>query len=196
MKKSTIIYVVIGFIVLFVWFQFNSLSKMDEGINKQWQQVEVAYQARMDKTKNLLSIVQGAADFEKSTLTEVIEARAAATSIKLSVDDLSEENLKKFQKAQDQFGQSLGRLMAVSESYPTLKAMDGFRDFQAQYEGMENRIATERRRFNDVVGDFNAGIRTFPKNILAGMFGFDKRAYFQASEGAESAPDINSLMKK
>ncbi len=190
MKKSYIIWIAIGAILLFVWSQFNSMSKLDEGINKQWQQVEVAYQARMDKTKGLLSIVKGAADFEKSTLKEVIDARAAATSIKLSVDDLTEENLKKFQKAQDQFGQSLGRLMAVSENYPNLKAMDGFLAFQAQYEGMENRIATERIRFNEVVGDFNAKIRTFPKNILASMFGFEKRAYFQASEGAESAPDI------
>lgn len=190
MKKSYIIWIALGAILLFVWSQFNSLSKLDEGINKQWQQVEVAYQARMDKTKGLLSIVKGAADFEKSTLKEVIDARAAATSIKLSVDDLTEENLKKFQKAQDQFGQSLGRLMAVSENYPNLKAMDGFLAFQAQYEGMENRIATERIRFNDVVGDFNGKIRTFPKNILASIFGFDKRAYFQASEGAESAPDI------
>jgi LemA protein len=190
MKKSYIIWLVIGGLLLFVWSQFNSLSKLDEGINKQWQQVEVAYQARMDKTKGLLSIVSGAADFEKSTLKEVIEARAAATSIKLSVDDLSEENLRKFQKAQDQFGQSLGRLMAVSENYPNLKAMDGFLAFQAQYEGMENRIATERIRFNDVVGDFNAKIRTFPKNLLASIFGFEKRAYFQASEGAENAPEI------
>jgi LemA protein len=190
MKKSYIIWIALGAILLFVWSQFNSMSKLDEGINKQWQQVEVAYQARMDKTKGLLSIVKGAADFEKSTLKEVIDARAAATSIKLSVDDLTEENLKKFQKAQDQFGQSLGRLMAVSENYPNLKAMDGFLAFQAQYEGMENRIATERIRFNEVVGDFNAKIRTFPKNILASMFGFEKRAYFQANEGAESAPDI------
>jgi LemA protein len=190
MKKSYIIWIVIGVVLLFVWSQFNALSKLDEGINKQWQQVEVAYQARVDKTKGLLSIVKGASEFEKSTLTDVIEARAAATSIKLSVDDLSEENLKKFQKAQDQFGQSLGRLMAVSENYPNLKAMDGFLAFQAQYEGMENRIATERIRFNDVVGDFNGKIRTFPKNILANIFGFQKRAYFQASEGAENAPEI------
>lgn len=193
MKKSTIIWIVVGIVLLFVWSQFNSMSKMDEGINKQWQQVEVAYQARMDKTKNLFKIVQSAANFEKGTLKEVIEARSAATKIQINVDDLTEENMAKFQKAQDQFGQSLGRLMAISENYPDLKAVQGFRDFQAQYEGMENRIATERVRFNEVVGDFNAGIRTFPKNLLAGMFGFAKRAYFKSSEGSENAPDIEVM---
>jgi LemA protein len=193
MKKSTIIWIVVGAVVLFIWSQFNSMSKMDEGINKQWQQVEVAYQARMDKTKNLFKIVQSAANFEKGTLKEVIEARSAATKIQINVDELTEENMAKFQKAQDQFGQSLGRLMAISENYPDLKAVQGFRDFQAQYEGMENRIATERVRFNEVVGDFNAGIRTFPKNLLAGIFGFTKRAYFKSAEGSELAPEIEVM---
>ncbi|MCK6649444.1 MAG: LemA family protein [Bacteroidia bacterium] len=172
---------------------YNSMVTKDEGVTAQWQQVEVAYQARMDKTKNLFEIVQGAADFEKGTLKEVMEARSAATQIKLSVDDLTEENLAKFQKAQDAFGSSLGRLMAVAENYPQLQAVGAFRDFQAQYEGMENRIATERRRFNEVAQDYNTYIRRFPRNIWAGMFGFDKRAYFQASEGAENAPDIKSM---
>jgi LemA protein len=193
MKRSNILMIVGGAILLFVWSAYNSMAKSDEKINEQWQQVEVAYQARMDKTKNLLAIVQKAADFESGTLKEVIEARSKATQITLSVDDLSEENLRKFQKAQDAFGQSLGRLMAISENYPSLKSVDGFRDFQAQYEGMENRISTERRRFNEVVGSFNASIRTFPRNIFAGMFGFVKRAYFQSTEGAEVAPDISEM---
>lgn len=196
MKKSYLVLGGIAVILLFVWTAFNGLSKADEGINKQWQQVEVAYQARMDKTKNLLKIVEGAAEFEKGTLKEIVEARSNATSIKLSVDELTPENLAKFQKAQDALGQSLGRLMAISENYPSLKAVDGYRDFQAQYEGMENRIATERKRFNDVVGSYNASIRTFPRNLLAGMFGFEKRAYFESAEGSENAPDIGDMMKK
>lgn len=197
MKKSTIVLLVIAGLFLLIGFNgcgsYNSMVTKDEGVTAQWQQVEVAYQARMDKTKNLFEIVQGAADFEKGTLKEVMEARSAATQIKLSVDDLTEENLAKFQKAQDAFGSSLGRLMAVAENYPQLQAVGAFRDFQAQYEGMENRIATERRRFNEVAQDYNTYIRRFPRNIWAGMFGFDKRAYFQASEGAENAPDIKSM---
>lgn len=174
---------------------YNSMVKKDEGVIGQWQQVEVAYQARMDKTKNLLEIVKGAADFEKSTLMEVVEARSKATSIQLSVDDLTEENIAKFQKAQDALGSSLGRLMAIAENYPQLKAVDAFRDFQAQYEGMENRISTERRRFNESAQDFNTTIRRFPSNIYAGLFGFEKKAYFKASEGADEAPDIKDMMK-
>ncbi|MBN8696271.1 MAG: LemA family protein [Bacteroidetes bacterium] len=197
MKKSTIVLLVIAGLFLLIGFNgcgsYNSMVTRDEGVTAQWQQVEVAYQARMDKTKNLFEIVQGAADFERGTLKEVMEARSAATQIKLSVDDLTEENLAKFQKAQDAFGSSLGRLMAVAENYPQLQAVGAFRDFQAQYEGMENRIATERRRFNEVAQDYNTYIRRFPRNIWAGMFGFDKRAYFQASEGAENAPDIKSM---
>lgn len=197
MKKSTIVLLVIAGLFLLIGFNgcgsYNSMVTKDEGVTAQWQQVEVTYQARMDKTKNLFEIVQGAADFERGTLKEVMEARSAATQIKLSVDDLTEENLAKFQKAQDAFGSSLGRLMAVAENYPQLQAVGAFRDFQAQYEGMENRIATERRRFNEVAQDYNTYIRRFPRNIWAGMFGFDKRAYFQASEGAENAPDIKSM---
>jgi LemA protein len=185
-------------VLLFVFHgcsTYNSLVKKDEGVIGQWQQVEVAYQARMDKTKNLLEIVQGAADFEQSTLMDVVEARSKATSIQISVDDLSEENIAKFQKAQDALGSSLGRLMAIAESYPQLKAVDAFRDFQAQYEGMENRIATERRRFNETAQDFNTTVRRFPSNIYANVFSFDKKAYFKSSEGAEEAPDIKTMMK-
>lgn len=173
---------------------YNSLVKKEEGVTAQWQQVEVAYQARMDKTENLLEIVKGAAEFEKGTLNEVISARSKATSIQLSADDLTEENLRKFQKAQESFGNSLGRLMAIAENYPNLKAVEAFRDFQAQYEGMENRIATERRRFNESCQMYNTSIRRFPSNIYAQMFGFDKKAYFQSSEGAEKAPKIKDMM--
>lgn len=197
MKRSTIILLVVIGLILLLGFNgcgtYNSMVTKEEGVSAQWQQVEVAYQARMDKTKNLFEIVQSAADFERSTLKEAMEARSAATQVKLSVDDLTEENLAKFQKAQDAFGTSLGRLMAVAENYPQLQAVGAFRDFQAQYEGMENRIATERRRFNEVTQDYNVFIRRFPRNIWAGIFDFDKKAYFESAPGAEEAPDIKSM---
>lgn len=197
MNKGTIALLVVLGLILMVAFNgcgtYNSLGKKDEAVTAQWQQVEVAYQARMDKTKNLFEIVQSAADFEKGTLKDVIEARSKATSIQIDANNLTPEKLAEFQKAQDAFGASLGRLMAVAESYPQLQAVQAFRDFQAQYEGMENRIATERRRFNEMAQDYNTYIRLFPRNIWAGMFGFGKRAYFQASEGAENAPDIKAM---
>ncbi|MFM6983485.1 MAG: LemA family protein [Chitinophagaceae bacterium] len=197
MKKGTIaLLVVLGLIVLIAFngcSTFNSLGRKDEAVTGQWKQVEVAYQARMDKTKNLFEIAQSAADYEKSTLTAVIEARSKATSVKIDADNLTPEKLAEFQKAQDAFGSSLGRLMAIAESYPQLMAVQSFRDLQTQYEGMENRIATERRRFNEMAQDYNTSIRVFPRNIWAGMFGFQKRAYFNASEGADVAPDIKGM---
>ncbi len=200
MKKGTIaLLVVLGLIVLIAFNgcnTFNSLGKKDEAVTGQWKNVEVAYQARMDKTKNLFEIAQSGAEYEKSTLTAVIEARSKATSIKVDASNLTEEKLAEFQKAQDAFGSSLGRLMAISESYPQLMAVQSFRDLQTQYEGMENRIATERRRFNEMAQDYNTQIRMFPRNIWAGIFGFQKRAYFSASAGAEDAPDIKGMKAK
>ena len=197
MKKSTIILLsIVGLFVLVLGngcSSYNSMSSQDEGITQQWKQVEVAYQARMDKTKNLLAIVQKAANFEKGTLKEVMEARAAATQVKINVDQLTPENVAKFQKAQDAFGSSLGRLMAVAENYPQLQTVGAFRDFQAQYEGMENRIATERRYFNEAVGSYNTSIRKLPRKIWASMFDFERRGYFEASQGASNAPDISNM---
>ncbi|MCW3070537.1 MAG: LemA family protein [Bacteroidetes bacterium] len=200
MKKGTIILlVVVGFFLLLGFngcSSYNSMATMDEGVTAQWQQVEVAYQARMDKTKNLFAIVQSSADFEKETLKEVMEARSKATSVQINADNLTPEKIAEFEKAQNAFGSSLGRLMAVAENYPQLQSVGAFRDFQAQYEGMENRIATERRRFNEVAQQFNTYIRRFPKNIWAGMFNFEKRGYFEAQSGAETAPDIQSMREK
>lgn len=198
MSTSRIVLFSVLGLVLLIFFNgcssYNSMVDREEnGVNKSWQQVEVQYQARMDKTKNLFEIVLANAEYEKSTLKEIIEARANATRVTVNIDDLSQENLDKFQKAQDQFGQALGRLLAVSENYPNLKASDAFIGFQAQYEGMENRIAKARGDYNDVVGDYNTYIRRFPRNIWAGLFGFEKKAYFQAKEGAEDAPDIKSM---
>ncbi len=200
MKKGTIILSVIGLIFLLMVFKGcgtqQTLAKMDEGVTAQWRNVEVAYQARMDKTKNLFEIVQSAADFEKGTLKEVMEARSKATSIQINADNITPEKLAEFEKAQNAFGSSLGRLMAVSENYPQLQSVQAFRDFQAQYEGMENRISTERMRFNEAVQNLNTYIRQFPTNIYASMFGYEKRAYFQAQEGADTAPDIKSMRDK
>ncbi len=201
MKRPSNSILIIGGILLLIFVNgcstYNNLvKKEEEGVTKTWQNVEVQYQARMDKTKNLFEVVLANADYEKSTLTEIVNARANATKVQLNVENLTEENLKKYQKAQDQFGQSLGKLLAISENYPQLRANEAFLGFQAQYEGMENRIAKARTDFNDVVGDYNKYIRTFPKNIWANVFGFDKKAYFEASEGAETAPDIKSMRTK
>lgn len=175
---------------------YNTMVTMDEGVTAQWKQVEVAYQARMDKTKNLFEIVQSSADFERGTLKEVMEARSRATSIQIKADEVTPEKIAEFEKAQNAFGASLGRLLAVAENYPQLQTTAAFRDFQAQYEGMENRIATERRRFNEMAQELNTYIRRFPKNIWANIFGIDKRGYFESVEGAETAPDIGSMRDK
>jgi LemA protein len=200
MNRGTIILTVIGIFLLLTVFNgcgsYNSMVTMDEGVSAQWKQVEVAYQARMDKTKNLFEIVQSAADFEKSTLKEVMEARSKATSVQVNAENLTPDKIAEFEKAQNAFGTSLGRLMAVAENYPQLQSVQAFRDFQAQYEGMENRISTERMRFNEAAQEFNTYIRRFPKNIWAGMFGFEKRAYFQSQQGSENAPDIKSMREK
>lgn len=194
MKKGTIIWLsVAGVLILWAIFSSNSLARSEEGVTAQWQQVEVAYQARMDKTKNLFQIVQSSADFEKGTLKEVMEARSKATSIQINADNLTPEKMAEFEQAQNQFGASLGRLMAVAENYPQLQTTGAFRDFQAQYEGMENRIATERGRFNEVAQAYNTSIRIFPKVIIAKLFGYQKKAYFESQAGAETAPDIKSM---
>lgn len=197
MKKSTIILLVIAGLFLLIGFNgcgsYNSMVDKREGVTAQWQQVEVAYQARMDKTKNLFEIVQSSADFERGTLKEVMEARSRATSIQIDANNLTPEKMAEFEKAQNQFGASLGRLMAVAENYPQLQTTGAFRDFQAQYEGMENRIATERGRFNDAAKEYNVYILKFPRRIWAGLFGFTPKAYFESQTGAETAPDIKSM---
>ena len=194
MRKSWIIIGVIILIlfILYGWIkgQYNNMVNMEEAVTAQWQQVENVYQSRADKTKNLVEIVKGAANFESKTLTDVMEARASATSIRLDAEDLTPEKLAAFEAAQARLGQSLGRLFAVAENYPQLQAVGAFRDFQAQYEGMENRIAVERKKFNEMAQQYNAYVRRFPNNMFAGMFGFEKKPYFEAQEGAERAPDI------
>lgn len=170
---------------------YNGTVTLEEGVSEQWSNVENAYQLRADKTKNLVEIVKGAADFERETLTQVVEARSKATSVNIDANDLSPEKVQAFQEAQSQFSGALSRLLVTIERYPELKATEAFRDFQAQYEGMENRIGVERRKYNDVARNFNTRIKRFPGNLMAGMFGFEEKGYFEAEEGTDKAPDIS-----
>ncbi|MCO6483677.1 MAG: LemA family protein [Flavobacteriales bacterium] len=179
--------------VIVIWairFQ-RGMVGMDEGVAAQWSNVENAYQLRADKTKNIVEIIKGSAEFEQQTLTDVVEARAKATSIQLKADDLTPEKLAQFEQAQQQLTGALSRLLVTVERYPDLKTTTAFRDFQAQYEGMENRIGVERRKFNELAQAFNAKIRQFPNNLLAGAFGFQQKPYFKAQEGTDTAPDID-----
>lgn len=184
---------ILGFIGTYGFTSYNNMAKGEQTVKRQWAQVEESYQSRMDKTKNLLAIVEKAANFEKETLTDIIDARAKATSIQLDADNLTPENIDKFQAAQEQFGQSLGRLMMTVERYPELKSVDAFRDFQTQYEGIENRISTERKRYNIEVETFNKSIVTFPKNMMAKVLGFKEFGFFKAATGTEEAPDISNM---
>lgn len=170
--------------------QYNSMVSKEEAVTAQWSQVENVYQRRADLIPNLVSTVKGYADFEQETLTAVVEARAKATSINVDPTKLDEQGIKNFQAAQDELSGALSRLMVVVEQYPDLKANQNFMDLQAQLEGTENRIAVERKKFNEAVQDYNTYIRKFPNNLIAGMFDFDKKAYFEADQGAEKAPKV------
>lgn len=169
---------------------YNTMVKLDEQVTSQWAQVENVYQRRIDLIPNLVSSVKGAANFEKETLTQVIEARAKATSITVDPTKLTPESIAQFQAAQGGLSQSLGRLMATVEAYPQLKANQNFLELQAQLEGTENRITVERQKFNTVTQEYNSTIRTFPNNLVAGMFGFKAKGYFQAEAGANKVPKV------
>jgi len=180
------------FLIIFMWVKgiYNNIVTQDEAVTAQWHQVETQYQQRMDLIPNLVNTVKGYANFEKSTLTDVINARAKATSVTIDPSHMTPENMQQFQAAQGQLSSSLSRLLVTVEQYPDLKANQNFLELQAQLEGMEHRIATERRRFNEVAQDFNTYIRRFPQNIFAGMFGFQTRAYFTSDEAASKAPEV------
>ncbi|CAN5472324.1 LemA family protein [soil metagenome] len=194
MRKPLIIVAVIV-VVLFVVYRlfagsYNNMVQREEQVTSQWSQVENVYQRRLDLIPNLVATVKGAADFEKSTLTAVIEARANATQVKVDPKNLTPEALAKFQSAQGELGSALGRLMVVVEKYPDLKANQNFLELQSQLEGTENRITVERQKFNDVVMDYNKYVRSFPQTLLAGMYGFSQKAYFTADKGADKAPKV------
>lgn len=191
MKKSTIIILVVA-VVAIIWCvtSYNGLVKMDEGVGTAWSNVENQYQRRADLIPNLVNTVKGYAAHEKETLDAVVTARTRATQMTVNADDLTPEKLQAYQKAQGEVGSALGRLLAITENYPDLKANQNFLELQAQLEGTENRISVERRNFNEAAKNYNTAIRTFPRNLLAGMFGFEKRPYFEAEEGASKAPEV------
>ncbi len=191
MSKTLIIVVVIALgLGMFGCSSYNGLVKEDTNVQEKWAQVQTQYQRRSDLIPNLVRTVQGAANFEKSTLTEVIQARAKATSITLNADQLTPENIQKFQAAQDQLSGSLSKLLAVAEAYPQLKATQNFAELQAQLEGTENRISVSRNDFNGAVKTYNQSVRSFPNNIFAGIFGFPVKGFFEASQAAQSAPTV------
>lgn len=187
---------IVGAVLLLIIYSsvsgaYNGLVTGDEGVQNAWAQVENVYQRRADLIPNLVKTVQGAANFEKSTLTDVIQARANATAVKIDPSKLTESNVAAYQKAQDGLSSALSRLMVVVEKYPDLKANQNFLELQAQLEGTENRITVERNKFNDEVKGYNTMVRSFPRNMLAGMFGFEKKGYFSAQAGADKAPVVD-----
>lgn len=190
--KTLIVLGIVALLVIFGISSYNGLVQKQETVNQAWAQVENQYQRRAELIPNLVNTVKGAADFEQETLTQVTEARSRATSIQVTAEDLNDpQKLAQFQQAQSQLSGALSRLLATVERYPELQANQNFLDLQSQLEGTENRIATERMRFNQAVQTYNTSIRTFPSNIFAGLFGFDNKAYFEAEEGAQDAPEVN-----
>ena len=194
MKKGLITTVIIVAVVLggFIWIKnvYNQMVVSDENVQAAWSQVENVYQRRADLIPNLVATVKGYAEHESSTLENVIAARAKATQVTVDPANLTEESLAKFNEAQGELSSALGRLLLIQENYPDLKANQQFIELQAQLEGTENRIATERMKYNEAAKYFNTGIRQFPDNIIASLFGFEKKAYFEAQAGAETAPKV------
>ena len=186
--------IVIGVIVIIGFMGcngYNGLVKQDENVKKAWNNVETEYQTRSDLVDNLVNTVKGAANFEQETLTKLVEARAAATQVKFTADQLTPENIAKFQAAQSQMSGALSRLLAVVENYPDLKATQNFLQLQGQLEGIENNIKNSRKIFNDAINVYNTKVRSFPMNIFAGMFGFKAKEGFKADAGAEKKVEVN-----
>jgi len=191
MKKSTIgLIAVIAVIAFWLIGVYNGMVGLDENVNNAWANVETQYQRRADLIPNLVNTVKGYAEHEKSTFEAVVEARSKATSITIDPSNLTPEKLQEFQQAQGEITSALGRLIAISENYPDLKANEQFKELQAQLEGTENRINVARTNFNKEAREYNTTIRTFPRNLFAGMLGFTQRAYFEADAGASQAPTV------
>jgi LemA protein len=198
MKKGCLIWIIVGVIVALVvlgivsWGTkvYNQMVTLQEGVTSQWGNVETQYQRRADLIPNFVNTVKGAANFEQETLTKVIEARAKATQVTIDPTKMTAENMQQFQQAQSDLSSALSRLMVVVEQYPELKATQNYRDLQVELEGTENRISTERRKFNEVALSFNTYIKKFPQNLLAVMFKFTAKPYFESMEGAEKAPEV------
>ena len=194
MKKKNLVTIIIIAIVaimgLYALTTYNSLASKDEACLNQWSKVESQYQRRLDLSPNLVSTVKGYAKHEEETLIKVIEARNNATQVKFDANNLTQEQMDQFQQSQDALSSALKGLNVVIERYPDLKANQNFLQLQSQLEGTENRIAVERQRYSDMVNQYNTSIRRVPKNIIASLLGFDRKAYFEAQNGAESAPQV------
>ena len=194
MKKKTIILIAVAAVLIgsFAWVKnvYNKLVSADENAQSMWSQVGNVYQRRADLIPNLVATVKGYAAHESETLESVVAARAKATQVTVDPSNLTSEAVAEFNKAQGELSTALGRLLLIQENYPELKANENFRDLQAQLEGTENRIATERMKFNQAVKDYNTSIRKFPDNIIASVFGFEKKGYFEAQAGVETAPKV------
>lgn len=181
---------VVAVVVIWCVSAYNGLVSKETAVDEAWANVETVYQRRSDLIPNLVNTVKGYAAHEAQTLQAVTAARANATSITIDPSTATPEEMEKWMAAQDEVGKALGRLIAISESYPELKANENFRDLQVQLEGTENRISTERRKYNEVVKEYNVSVRRFPTNLVASIFGFDRKAMFEAQEGAEVAPVV------
>ena len=194
MKKNTVIWItvvaVVAIVAIWAVKSYNNLVVAEESVTTEWANVESQYQRRADLIPNLVATVKGYATHEQETLDAVVSARAKATQVTIESENLTPEKLQEFQAAQGAVGSALGRLLAVAESYPDLKANQNFLDLQEQLEGTENRIQVARQKFNSTAQAYNTSIRRFPTNIVAGLFGFDKKAYFEAEAGAEKAPQV------
>jgi LemA protein len=195
MSTRNIVLIVIGGLILLLGgcgcSGYNGLVQMDQNVKGKWANVESDYQRRSDLIPNLVNTVKGAADFEKSTLEAVVNARAQATQTKIDVTNLSPEKVAEFQKAQSQLSGAIGRLLVTMEKYPELKATDAFRDLQSQLEGTENRIKVSRNDFNSAVQEYNTSVKKFPMVLFSGMFGFKEKGFFAAEAGAEKAPTVD-----
>ncbi len=191
MNRKYIIWGVIALVLLFLISSYNGMVGSRQATNEAWAEVQSAYQRRLDLIDNLVNVVKGSADFEKSTLQAVVEARAKATSINVNADDLTPDKIKQIQSEQAQLGGAFGRLLAVAENYPQLRTTEAFMKLQDQEEGTENRIKIARDNFSHAVMSYNSSIQIFPRNIMAGLFGFKQRAYFESEAGADKAPKID-----
>lgn len=194
MSKGTITLIIVGVVILILTgttlTTYNGLVTTDEAVSTAWSNVQSQYQRRADLIPNLVNTVKGYAKHEQGTLESVMAARAKATQLTVDANSLTPEKMKQMQEAQGQLSQALGRLMMISEKYPDLKANEGFSELRAQLEGTENRINESRRQYNEIVKEYNISVRKFPSNLVAGMFGFDKRTPFEAETGAEKTPKV------
>lgn len=199
MKRSPVLIVILVLLAIVgmnACSSHNKMVGMEETVNGMWSEVQNQYQRRLDLIPNIVATVQAEGEFEKGTLEAVINARASATKVTMNVDQLTEENIQKYQEAQQAVSSALARLLVVAENYPSLQTNASFKNLQSELEGTENRITTARMRFNEAVQTYNTDIRKFPRSIWAGVFGFGKKGYFEAETGAEKAPDVKELFGK